>query len=172
MNFWNKKISAIFINSFGIGFALLMPMIFLSVVNIGILNGLSVKNPFVIFISHLMILFYLAWMGGVFTSENKEFNYITRGILSSVFVNTISITYFFKNLISPKHIHILCLIILLNCLFAIYGCQIGEKYRLEKIGKKEGGAGIFLVVALGAPVPFFAITWLLILAVLKLYSLS
>ncbi len=163
-----KNLNNIFQCSAGIGFGLLMPAVFLLAINKGLLKAFSINNHLIIFIAYLSIIFYLAWLSGALTSDIKGFTSITRGVLSSFFVNIFSINYFYKDLITPGKAHILFLIVLLNCLIAVYACQTGEKYSNKNDSEAEGN---FFVVALGLPIPFFIFIWLIIFGLFKLYSL-
>lgn len=166
-----EKLAKICYCSFGIGFALAVPAAFLLAINDGILSGFSIANPIIIFLSYLTVIFYLAWMSGAFVCETKDLSCAIRGLLSSFPINIFSVAYFYKDLIAPKSIHALCLIVLLNYLFAIYGCQAGEKYVSKQTEEELGRKGMFFTVALMLPVPFFAISWMVILGVVKLFSL-
>jgi len=157
----------IFQCSIGVGFGLAIPTAFLLAIIGGALQFFAIDKAVIIFIAYLTVVFYLAWVGGGFTCEIEDFSCTTRGILSSIFINIFS-CYFYRNLITSGKIYILALIVILNCLIAIYGCQICEKYIRKKELENLGNKGNLIVMMLGLPIPFFAFTWMLILAVDKL----
>lgn len=166
----NITIGKIFQCLVGVGFGLVIPAAFFLTIIGGILQFFTIDKSIIIFIAYLTVFFYLAWIGGGLTCEIEDFNCAVRGVLSSFFINVFS-CYFYRNLITFKYIHIFVLIIMLNCLIAIYGCQICEKYIHKKKLEDLSGKGNLIVIVLGLPIPFFTFVWIFLLVTLKLMAL-